>query len=86
MFENDKQALWVGVNGCEYISWEGSYDIYEYDPYYCPLPSRIIHSSERIYTEQDMMDALSVGEKYTLHFRKEKKHKISEEVITVELL
>ncbi|PAV30344.1 hypothetical protein CIL05_07690 [Virgibacillus profundi] len=60
-FNNNKKVLWLGVNGMEYISWENSDVIIEFDPYYYPMPSHVIQHSKKILTEDDMFDALSNG-------------------------
>lgn len=63
-FDNSKKALWLGVNGMEYISWEGSNIVLEFDPYYYPIPSHVIKYDKSIYTEEDMFDALDNGKWY----------------------
>lgn len=60
-FDDRSKAFWLGVNGMEYISWENSQQIIEYDPYYHPYPSRIIYSLGKINSESDMYETLKRG-------------------------
>lgn len=65
-FDDRNKAFWLGVNGMEYISWENSRQIVEYDPYYHPYPSSIIHYHKRIKSESDMYEALENGAWYQI--------------------
>ncbi|EOO41625.1 hypothetical protein IIU_00364 [Bacillus cereus VD133] len=57
-------AFWYGANGCEFIAWKGSHQIFVYpcDEYPNP-PSEIIQFSERIETIDDFRMALDKGGK-----------------------
>lgn len=56
------QAFWFGANGCEYVAWKGSRQIYVYptDEYPNP-PTYIIQHEERIERLEDFDEALTGG-------------------------
>ncbi|OZB99081.1 hypothetical protein CJP46_02665 [Paenibacillus sp. XY044] len=56
------QAFWFGANGCEYVAWKGSHQIYVYptDEYPSP-PSYIIQHKKRIETLEEFDNALIHG-------------------------
>lgn len=71
-FEDDKRMFWLGVNGMEYISWNGAKEVIEYDPCYYPIPARIFTISVgKINGEDDMYNAILNGESYLIDARKE---------------
>ncbi|MBM7598225.1 hypothetical protein JOC34_000582 [Virgibacillus halotolerans] len=65
------QIYWAGYNGCEYIAYKGSHQIFEYPTWEYPSPpSRIIQHNERIESEDDFESALDSREWYTAHYTK----------------
>lgn len=55
-------AFWYGANGCEYIAWKGSHQIFEYPTWEYPSPpERVIQHTTRIETLADFTDALNSG-------------------------
>lgn len=64
MSEWDKglNAFWAGGNGCEYIAWKGSHQIFVYPTWEHPAPpSEVIQHTKRIETLTDFDDALDNG-------------------------
>lgn len=58
-------AFWFGANGCEWIAWKGSHQIFEYPcDFYPNPPSRIIQHDKMIETLEDFTEAMYKGKVY----------------------
>jgi len=63
-WDKDLNAFWMGGNGCEYIAWKGSHQIFVYPTWEHPAPpSEVIQHTERIETLADFNDALDNGKR-----------------------
>ena len=63
-WDKDLNAFWMGGNGCEYIAWKGSHQIFVYPTWEHPAPpSEVIQHTERIETLTDFNDALDNGKR-----------------------
>lgn len=65
-------AFWFGANGCEYVAWKGSHQIYVYptDEYPSP-PSYIIQHKKRIETLEEFDNALTFGTRMVATYTEE---------------
>lgn len=66
-FRNDNKALCIGAKSCEYITWENSNNLFEYEHPFV-LPTRVIRYPEQIRTKEDMLDALEYGVWYEVKY------------------
>ena len=59
------KAFWFGANGCEWVAWKGSHQVFVYpcDKHPQP-PHRIIQHDKRIETLEDFTDAIGYGVVY----------------------
>ena len=62
-------AFWYGANGCEFISFYGSQDIFVYSQYPNP-PIEVWHYNKRIESLEDFSDALHNSTKYITKYTK----------------
>jgi hypothetical protein len=61
-WDKDLNAFWMGGNGCEYIAWKGSHQVFVYPTWEHPAPpSEVIQHTKRIETLADFNEALDLG-------------------------
>jgi hypothetical protein len=70
-WSDDLSAFWFGANGCEFVSWKGSHDIYVYpvDDYPNP-PAYVIHGIKQIETLEDFNYTLNNGIEYECNYER----------------
>lgn len=68
---NEKlKVFWQGGNGCEYIAWKGSHQVFVYPGWEHPAPpSEVIQHTKRIETLEDFDDALDNGKHLNVEYK-----------------
>lgn len=58
-------AFWFSANGCEWIAWKGSHQIFVYPGATYPAPpTQTLQHSKRIETLEDFNEAMNTGTLY----------------------
>ena len=63
------QAFWFGANGCEWVAWKGSNQIFVYPGEKHPAPpQQIIHFPERLENVEDFTEAMYKGTVFNVQY------------------
>lgn len=66
-------AFWYGANGCEYVAFKGSHQIFVFPTWEYPNPpSEIIQHTDSIETLEDFTAALEKGVRYEAYYKETK--------------